>query len=594
MHLLRYLSMIKLFGFFFIFYVFSFMVHSTERSERETKLGIFIEDFEQIGNFNEISNTPEGMFPYKANNFSKKQVISQKLFIKTFVTQKGLMEKYTDRVILGMAHFEFFYMQQLKENKRSIKRFKDTYPKVNSAIKKDIQKIYGLSKAKKSMREALGLSLNDSEEVAIQRYYVLYKLLNQAEIQTVKLSKEEKKNAKLHNNISKDISKLKSLTEDKLNKRLTDKKFDKEYSKIFKKLSKNLKKSKHIKDYELLTSFILEINEFKDTKLSQVLSGFKITEFILQNLKKEKIVNKFKQDLSNAKFDDFTEEELLILGNITNSMKVNKGIKSNDIQLQILNLENENIPVNRLLDTYRNELNVKLDTIHLQVASASKMKDWKLSDWANAWKNPIPKSILDDAGIEISLSAEDMESIKAQLAMKNFKEILDLDDFKDLIQNESNNFSNNFVDIQKDLALNSASFEFSFTLDDFAKSFGDSYGLDIGNYSDLTDLANAQHGANWSVEEYSSAYQDNVDIINSLQSGALSSFDAGQIAAAASSSMQEVADTLTAAISAGVSVDLEATAQGLGYNSFAEAVDAYNAENGTNYTEQEAREALGE
>ena len=58
------------------------------------------------------------MFPDKANNFSKKQVISQKLFIKTFVTQKGLMEKYTDRVILGMAHFEFFYMQQLKENKR--------------------------------------------------------------------------------------------------------------------------------------------------------------------------------------------------------------------------------------------------------------------------------------------------------------------------------------------------------------------------------------------------------------------------------------------------------------------------------------------
>ena len=566
------------------------MVHSAERSEEETKLGIFIEDFKQIGNFNEISNTPEGMFPDKANNFSKKQVISQKLFIKTFVTQKGLMEKYTDRVILGMAHFEFFYMQQLKENKRSIERFKETYPKVNYSIKKDIQKIYGLSKAKKSMREALGLSLDDSEEVAIQRYYVLYKLLNQAEIQTVKLSKEEKKNAKVHNNISKDISKLKSLTEDKLNERLTDKKFNKKYSKVFKSLSKNLKKSKHIKDYELLTSFILEINEFKDTKLSQVLSGFKITEFILQNLKKEKIVKKFKQDLSNAKFEDFTEKELSILGSITNSMKANKSIKSNDIQLQILNLENEDIPVNRLLDTYRNELNVKLDTIHLQVASATKMKDWKLSDWANAWKNPIPKTLVNDAGIEISLSTEDMESIKAQLAMKNFKEILDLDDFKDLIQNESNNFA----DIQKDLSLNSASFKFSFTLDDFARSFGDSYGLDIGNYSDLTDLANAQHGANWSVEEYSSAYQANVDIVNALQSGALSSFDAGQIAAAASSSMQEVADTLRAAITSGVSVDLEATAQGLGYGSFAEAVDAYNAENGTNYTEQEARESLGE
>ena len=580
----------KILAIFLFFYIFPFIANSAERTEQETKLGIFIEDFEQIGNFNEINNTPKEMFPEKANNFSKKQLISQKLFIKTFVTQKGLMEKYTDRVILGMAHFEFFYMQQLKENKRSIERFKETYPNVNNAIKKDIQKIYGLSKAKKSMREALGISLNDSEEDAIKRYFTLYKLLNQAEIQTIKLSKEEEENAKLHNNISKDISKLKSLTDDKLNERLTEKKFDKEYSKVFKKLSKNLKKANHLKDYELLTSFILEINEIKDTKLSQVLSGFKVTEFILQNLKKEKITKKFEQDLSNAKFDDFTDEELSILGDITNSMKVNKNIKSNDIQLQILNLENENIPVNKLLDIYRNELNVKLDSIHLQVASASTMKDWKLSDWANAWKNPIPKSIVNDVGIEISLSAEDMESIKAQLAMKNFKEILNLDDFKDLIQNQSNNF----LDIQNDLALNSQSFNFSFTLDDFAKSFGDTYGLDISNYSDLTDLANAQHGANWSVEEYSSAYQANVDIINALQSGALSSFDAGQIAQAASSSLQDVADTLRAAIGAGVSVDLEATAKGLGYSSFADAVNAYNAENGTNYTEAEARESLGE
>ena len=58
--------------------------------------------------------------------------------------------------------------------------------------------------------------------------------------------------------------------------------------------------------------------------------------------------------------------------------------------------------------------------------------------------------------------------------------------------------------------------------------------------------------------------------------------------------MQEVADTITAATAAGVSVDLEATAQGLGYGSFADAVSAYNAANGTNYTEAEAKEALGQ
>ena len=580
----------KFFVFIAIFFIFSSIAYSADRSEKEKKLGIFLEDLKQIGNFKEIGNSPEGMFPKKANSFYKKQVISEKLFIKTFVTQKGLMEKYTDRVILGMAHFEFYYMQQLKENKESIESFKKKYPKVGSTNKKNLKKIYGLNKAKKSMREALGLSLNDSPEIAIKTYYTLYKLLNQAEIKTIKLSKDEKSRAKLHNKISKNISALKSLTEDKLNERLTDKKYDREYSKIFKRLSKDLKKSNKIKDYELLTSFILEINKYKESKPSQVLSGFKIVEFVLQNLKKEKITKKFEQDLSNAKFDNFTQDELSTLGDITNSMKINKNVKSNDIQLQILNLENEDIPVNRFLDTYRNELNVNLDTVHLQVASASKMKNWNLSDWANAWKNPIPKTILNDSGIEITLSPEDIDSIKAQLAMKNFKEILDLDDFRDMIQNESDNFS----DIQKNLDLNSQSFEFSFTLDDFAKSFGNTYGMDISNYSDLTDLANAQHGANWSVEEYSSAYQVNVDIVNALQSGSLSSFNAGEIAAAASSSLQEVADTIIAASSAGVSVDLDATFKGMGYDSFASAVDAYNAEHGTNYTEESAREALGQ
>ena len=174
--------------------------------------------------------------------------------------------------------------------------------------------------------------------------------------------------------------------------------------------------------------------------------------------------------------------------------------------------------------------------------------------------------------------------------MKNFKELIDLDEFSNLIDSNADSFSQ----IKNDLNLNTQSFEFSFTLDDFARSFGDTYGLDINNYSDLTDLANAQHGANWSVEEYASAYQDNVDIINALQSGSISSFDAGQIASAANSSLQEVADTIRAATSAGVSVDLEATAQGLGYSSFADAVAAYNAEHGTNYTVEEAKESLGQ
>ena len=565
------------------------IANSNERSEKEIKLGIFLDDLNDIGSFEKIDFSPIGMFPETATGFHKKQTIANKKFIKIFISQKGLMEKYTDRVILGMAYFEYFYMQQLKENKKSLEVFQAKYPNVNAATKKNVKKLYGLNKAKKSMREALGLSLNDSPEVAIKRYYTLYKLLNQAKIKTVKISKEEKKSIKVHNKISKNISKLKSLVEDKKNMRLSEKKFNKEYNKIFKALSKDLKKNKNNKDYELLTSFVIEIEKLRDEKLQALLSGYKISEFVLQNIKKDKIPKKFEQDLSNANFDDFQQEELEILGKITKSMKLDKNVKSNEIQLHILNLENSNIPVGRFLNVYKHELNVQLDTINLMVASSSEMKDWKLSDWANAWKNPIPKSIVNEAGIEITLSQDEIESIKAQLAMKNFKELIDLEEFNNLIKTNSDNFSQ----IGNDLTLNTQSFEFSFTLDDFARSFGDTYGLDINNYSDLTDLANAQHEANWSVEEYASAYQDNVDIINALQSGSINSFDAGQIAAAANSSLQDVADTIRAATSAGVSVDLEATAQGLGYSSFADAVAAYNEQHGTNYTVDEAKESLG-
>ena len=571
--------------------LFNFSIaNSNERSEKETKLGVFLDDLNDIGSFKKINFSPKGMFPGTANTFHKKQTIANKKFIKIFITQKGLMEKYTDRVILGMAYFEYFYMQQLKDNKKSLDVFKAKYPNVNAATKKNLKKLYGLNKAKKSMREALGLSLNDSPEIAIKTYYTLYKLLNQAEIKSIKISREEKKSIKIHNKISKKISKIKSLIEDKKNMRLTKKKFDREYKKTFKALSKDLKRIKDNKDYELLISFVIEIEKLRDKNLEALLSGYKISEFVLQNIKKDKIPKKFDQDLSNANFDDFQQEELEILGTITKSMKLNKNAKSNEIQLHILNLENSNIPVSEFLNVYKDELNVKLDTINLMVASSSEMKNWKLSDWANAWKNPIPKLIVDEAGIEVALSEEEIESIKAQLAMKNFKELLNLDEFNNLIKNNSDDFS----EIGNDLTLNTQSFKFSFTLDDFARSFGDTYGLDINNYSDLTDLANAQHGANWSVEEYASAYQDNVDIINALQSGSISSFDAGQIASAANSSLQEVADTIRAATSAGVSVDLEATAQGLGYSSFADAVAAYNAEHGTSYTVDEAKESLGQ
>ena len=55
-----------------------------------------------------------------------------------------------------------------------------------------------------------------------------------------------------------------------------------------------------------------------------------------------------------------------------------------------------------------------------------------------------------------------------------------------------------------------------------------------------------------------------------------------------------MADTISQAAAVGVSTDLEAAAQGLGYGSFADAVAAYNEQYGTNYTVESAKEALGQ
>jgi hypothetical protein len=318
-----------------------------------------------------------------------------------------------------------------------------------------------------------------------------------------------------------------------------------------------------------------------------LLSGFNIGDFILKDLKKEKIKSVYSHDLTKAKFDNFSQEQLEILGNITKNNNLKKNIYSNEIQLDILNLQNGGVPVNRLLDSYREDLNIKFESLNLQLASSEEMNKWALSDWANAWKSPIPNKIRQSNGIEVNLSEKDMESIKAQLAIQNFKEIIRLDDFKDLINNNPA-----FANISDEINASIKNFNFSFTLDDFARGFGIINGFDIKNYSELTDLANSIYGTNVTVEEYASVYQKQVDIINAALTGNYSA--AGDLAKELGASLQEVANAISIASSEGISVDLEAASQGLGYDSFAAAVDAYNAQYGTSYTVEEAREALGQ
>ena len=556
---------------------------AAERSEIEIKNGVFIEDVEEFGTFNKINTAPVGMFKARDNQFIKMSKYSQEKIGLIFVQQKGILDKYPENLMLGMGYFEFFYMEQLKKHKKDIIVFKETHPNIKGYIRTNIKKIYGLNKARKTMRNALGFTLEDDVQEVLQTYYVLSKLFAKGEKTTIKLNNEEKKLFKSHLKLAKNLGIVKSLVKDKNEQRIDDKKFKKKYLKAVKKVNIEIKKLDAYDNYNQLGKFLDITQEIELSESSALLSSYNLADFLLAQIKNKDVKKRFKIDLTNADFSNFKEKEIELLGEASKTTKIVKAKKSNKIQLDILNLENNNVPINEILDEFR-ENSLDLSSINFQMESTNKMNLWVRKDWANAWKTPIPKKIEDiSKGIMIDLSQEDVESIKAQLSIEHYKDLLNLDLAKEL--------NDDLKDMKS--SIDASSFNFSYGLDDYAQFLGDIMNLDIKNYSDLTDLANATHNANWSVEEYASAYQFNVDAINALASGA-SSFDVGQMAQSIGASLQDAADTIAAASAAGVSVDLEAAAAGLGYGSFADAVSAYNAAHGTSYTEAQAKEALGQ
>ncbi len=572
----------KLLGIIVLGLFFFNPIFAEERSEIEIKNGIFLEDVKAFGTFNKIDTAPLGMFKTKDNQFVQMSKYSQGKIGLIFVQQKGMLDKFPENLMLGMGYFEFFYMQQLKDHKKDIIAFKEKYPNIGWT-KTNIKKIYGLNKARKAMRNALGFTLEDDVQEVLNTYYTLSQLFSLGEKEILELSSEEKKLLKTHSKLSKNLSIVKNLVKDKNEQRISDKKFKKEYSKLYKKVNREIKKLEKYDNYNQLDKFLNITQEIELSNSSTLLSAYNLADFLLAEIKKKDVKKRFKIDLANADFSNFKENELKLLGEASNTTKLVKAKKSNKIQLDILNLENNNIPINKILDEFR-ENSLDLASINFQMESTASMKRWARKDWANAWRTPIPEKIDDTSkGIMIDLSEEDVESIKAQLSIDHYKDLLNLDMAKEL--------NDNVQDIQS--SIDTSTFSFSYGLDNYAQFLGDVMNLDIKNYADLTALANATYNADWSVEEYASAYQFNVDAINALASGA-SSFDVAAMADSIGASLQDTADTIAAASAAGISVDLEAAAAGLGYGSFADAVAAYNAANGTNYTEASAREALGQ
>lgn len=599
-----------------------------------TKTYIDRDELEIIGNYKEINNYPDGLF--KNLNFSSSMLAkeaTQEMY-KTFVQNKNLQEKYPENMMKAMAYFEVFYNQKLKDEKSAILDYQKNFPNVKKSSKKSIQSLYSLTQAKKSMRKSVGLTLNDNIDVALIKYMHMHDFLAKGTKSKNDLTSNEKKLKKESTNFKKYIGSFKKNLELKSEQRIDEKEFNKELKKNTKKINKVLKKlnridSEKYKIYktvsDIFTKSLNIIDNCNNTcnkkKLLTVIDSIDFTEAILKDVEVNIIKKRYVNDLSQINVDSFpdNQKETLVLASI--SSKRQNELKNYNLQNSVLNLANNNFEIDKIMSNIEAQ-GYEVQSIKMSFDDLNKMENWDVKDWANSWRGDLPSNqFKDKAGNLIQLSNENIQDLKAQLARNEFQNIIDLKDI-----DIARDLNENLDDIAKSIQENSGfdldkwlNQDFSITLDNYTKIAAESIISELGNsinqetvnairqnanFENLTNLVNLEYGTNMSAEDYANYWQSStvegstsnwaditagVDLINQV-----GSFEAASIAKDLGTDLQTVADSIALAASVGVSTDLEAAAQGLGYDSFAAAVSAYNEQYGTNYSVEEAKESLGQ
>jgi hypothetical protein len=148
---------------------------------------------------------------------------------KAFNRSKSYSQKNPGQMIKAMAMFEVFYSSKLWYAKKSIERFKeDDYKGLKLIFKKkdedEIRSLFGINKGRKSMRTALGMTMETPSKEAINKFWLLGEFLDLGTgVENKKLSKDLKqRQIKLANYKSK-IGKLKKKLQDDLDKKKDEK-----------------------------------------------------------------------------------------------------------------------------------------------------------------------------------------------------------------------------------------------------------------------------------------------------------------------------------------------------------------------------------
>ena len=203
-------------------------------ANKEDKEEITLKKLEELGQIIKFDDTyyPESMLKKLSKGcqgFKCKGSKAGKFLFNAFGKSKSYSQKNPGQMIKAMAMFEVFYSSKLWYAKKSIERFKeDDYKGLKLIFKKkdedEIRSLFGINKGRKSMRTALGMTMETPSKEAINKFWLLGEFLDLGTgVENKKLSKDLKqRQIKLANYKSK-IGKLKKKLQDDLDKKKDEK-----------------------------------------------------------------------------------------------------------------------------------------------------------------------------------------------------------------------------------------------------------------------------------------------------------------------------------------------------------------------------------
>ena len=171
----------------------------------------------ELGEFVEPSSYPKGLLETTAKKCKSDKFIciqdkaANEMSLRFKRTNKYNL-KNPGNQIYAMALYEIYYLQRLKKTKKKIIKFKEKWPE-KLAEGKTIKSLINMNESRKTMRNALGMTLETSIEDALLTYWTLADFLQLGEVKTKKVDQSLIKRKKLLARYKKAVGKLKSKIE---------------------------------------------------------------------------------------------------------------------------------------------------------------------------------------------------------------------------------------------------------------------------------------------------------------------------------------------------------------------------------------------